>query len=351
MKEYKYNRKFTYNGKRYNVRANTLEEYYEKKAKKIEELKREESRTKTDITVEDWAVKCIEAYKTGQAEATRKKYISRVRHCILEHIGSIPVRAVNSIKCQSVLNLQAGKSKAQINEVYNALKFIFSHAVYNDIIQKDPTIGLKKPKGTYTPRRALTDYEKDILTKVAKRERKYYCFLLMLYCGCRPQEACSVKGEDVYLQGDIPVLHIKGTKTKNADRVVPVPDDIYQLIKDTPKNEYIAVYSSGGKITDDNRPRLWHGLWYKMNIEAGTKTYRNALLEPYIVPKDISPYSLRHTFCSDLAKKKIDIRVAQRLMGHSTISLTADIYTHVDDNLMVEEVAIALKGETPGETP
>lgn len=348
MKKYKYDRKITYNGKRYHIRANTLEEFYRKKAEKIESIKRDESRNKTDITVSNWTEKCIETYKTGQAEITRKKYISRVRHCILKHIGNVPVRAVSPLQCQQVLNLQRGKSKAQINEVYNALRFIFSHAVFNDIIQRDPTIGLIKPKGTYKPRRALTEYEREIFLKVAVRERKYYCFLLMLLCGCRPQEACNLKGEDIIQQGELYVLHIKGTKTKNADRYVPIRNDLYELIKNTPAKEYISIYPSGRKITDDNRPRLWHGLWYKMNVEAGTKSYRNALIEPYQISKDITPYCLRHTFCSDLAKSRIDIRVAQRLMGHSTISLTADIYTHVDDKFMIEEVASALKGGSLG---
>ena len=132
------------------------------------------------------------------------------------------------------------------------------------------------------------------------------------------------------------MLHIRGTKTKNADRLVPIPKELYQLVKNTPKKEFMAVYTNGNKITADNRGRLWKWLWRLMNIEAGTKTYRNALLEPYVIPKDLTPYCLRHEYCSDLARKGIDIRTAQRLMGHSDISLTANIYTHVNDDKLKE---------------
>ena len=41
---------------------------------------------------------------------------------------------------------------------------------------------------------------------------------------------------------------------------------------------------------------------------------------------------LPHTYYTDLCRAGVDIRTAQRLMGHANISITADIYTHVDVN-------------------
>lgn len=330
MKDYKYRKRFTHDGKTYNVYADTLEELGRKTAEKLQALKTQQKKT-SDITVKDWTERCIETYKTNQSEITRKKYVSRINHCILLHIGNMRVKDVTPIHCQQIMNLQAGNSKAQINEVANALKFIFSHAVFNDIISKDPTLLLKKPKGTYSPRRALTVFERTILDEVASKDRRFYWTLLMLYCGCRPMEACECKGSDLYLFGDQPMLHIRGTKTVNADRSVPVPSFLWQIIKDTPKKDFISVYTSGKQITPDNRGRLWRYLWRQMNLHAGTETYRNQLIEPYLIPKDITPYCLRHTFCTDLVRKKVDIRIAQKLMGHSDISLTANIYTHVSD--------------------
>ena len=139
------------------------------------------------------------------------------------------------------------------------------------------------------------------------------------------------------------MLHIRGTKTDNSDRAVPVPLKLYELIKGLPKSAYISVLPNGNKIKMDYRGKLWHGLWYKMNIEAGTQTYRSKLLEPYKVPKDLTPYCLRHEYCSELARRGIDIRIAQKLMGHSDISLTANIYTHVDTKEL-DAVAKLLQG-------
>ena len=67
-----------------------------------------------------------------------------------------------------------------------------------------------------------------------------------------------------------------------------------------------------------------------MNISMGAKTYRNELIPPLQLAEDFTPYCLRHTYCTDLCRASIDVRAAQKLMGHANISITSDIYTHVD---------------------
>ena len=64
----------------------------------------------------------------------------------------------------------------------------------------------------------------------------------------------------------------------------------------------------------------------------GCKVYRNQLQPPFPLAEDFVPYCLRHTFCTNLAKANVDIRTAQRLMGHSNIQMTVNIYTHVDNS-------------------
>ena len=67
--------------------------------------------------------------------------------------------------------------------------------------------------------------------------------------------------------------------------------------------------------------------------------YRNQLIPPYPFGDDLSTYSLRHTYCTNLQKKGVDIRTAQYLMGHSDIKMTANIYTHTTLDSLDEEIA------------
>ena len=73
-----------------------------------------------------------------------------------------------------------------------------------------------------------------------------------------------------------------------------------------------------------------------MNISMGCEVYRNELIPPYPLADDFVPYCLRHTYCTDLQKKGVDIRVAQYLMGHADIQMTANIYTHIDDSTVLD---------------
>lgn len=342
-KDYKINTSFTYEGKRYFIHADTKAELAVKKALKLRDLQEGKVSVSGNMTVKDWAEKCIATYKTKQKEITRKNYEYKVNHYILEHIGNMQLKKVKPIHCQEVMNLQIGKSKAIINDVYQALNFIFRKAVENKLILENPAEHVVKPQGTKTRRRAITESERNHILKVAKMDRRYYLYLLMLLCGCRPSEAAECMGKDIIIMEGYPVLHIRGTKTANADRYVPIPDELYLLIRDTPKDEFIAQYNTGGQIKYDNRKRLWDSFKRQLNLSMGCKTYRNKLIPPYPLAPDLSPYCLRHTYCTDLARKGIDIRIAQKLMGHSSIELTANIYTHID-NTDLMNVAKILNG-------
>lgn len=57
---------------------------------------------------------------------------------------------------------------------------------------------------------------------------------------------------------------------------------------------------------------------------------------------DLVAYCLRHEYCTDLARRGIDIRIAQKLMGHSDISLTANIYTNFNHNDIVNVAELLL---------
>lgn len=351
MKKYKFKTTFTFDGKRYQIYADTQKELYRKAERKKLELEQGKIELAGSMTLGQWIEKCIDTYKTNQKEITNIKYRARIKHCITKHIGKYPLKSIKPLQLQECMNLQIGKSKTQINEVYNAIKFFFEKAMDNQLITVNPANSLIKPLGYTNHRRALTEKEQFHLIKAAETDRRYYIFLLMLYCGCRPEEAAGCQGHDIIKKNGIYLLHIRGTKTINSDRIVPIPMQLLTLIKNTPAFDYIACYNNGNKINSANRNRVWKSLKRQMNIDMGCKTYRNQLIPPYPLSKDIVPYCIRHTYCTNLAKKGIDIRIAQKLMGHSDISLTANIYTHVDALDIVKIAHVIDCDNLPNELP
>ncbi len=322
---YKYRKTFTINGKRVDIRGNTLDEIYDKKLARM----REEELPSGDMTLRAWAERCLPLYKVDVTPGSYKTIERRIEKEILYHIGSRRISQIRPDVCQYVLNKQQGRSRSYIDKVHNDLRFLFSRAVRSGILVKDPTQNLIKPKGTYKPRRSLTPEEREIVIKTIRKDPRYILFGLMLYCGCRPSEAAEIKVKDITETDGVYMMRVRGVKTRSADRIVPIPTELYLYIKNASTGVYAASTRNGDKYTENTRSNLWRSFWKECNRTAGCKTYRNQLIPPYPFPEDLSPYCLRHEYCTDLARKGIDIRTAQRLMGHSTIQLTADIYTHV----------------------
>ena len=326
---------FTFEGKRYYVRGKTEREALLKLANKQRDLEEGKVAVSGNMTVSAWAYKAVEAYKTNQKDITKVKFIRRMKKCVLDEIGDMPLRIVKPFDCQMVLNKQAGKSKTQINETYQTIKFIFKTARINNLIAIDPSVDIVKPKGYKNTRRSLTDEERYHFLKVTETEPRFVLFLLMYYCGCRPSEAREVMGKDISFINNQPVLHIRGTKTDNADRVVPIPEVLFEKIKDTAPDNYVGTNIYGEKLSQSSYDKLCRKLYREMNISMGCKVYRSQLVPPYPLAEDFVPYCLRHTYCTDLQKKGVDIRIAQYLMGHADIKMTANIYTHIDENTVL----------------
>ena len=342
-KKYAVRKTFTFEGKRYYVTGNTETEVEVKKALKLKELQEGRYTVHKDMTFKRWATICMETYKRPiVAEKTYKNYMELLDRCVIRVIGHLPVSKIKPIDCQMVVNAQAGKSTYQINMTMRLMKFVFKKAVGEKLILESPADDLARPKGTKTKRRALTPFERETFLAVTENTNRFDAFLLMYYCGCRPGEAIKVKRSDIDLIDGIPMLHIRGTKTEYADRFVPMPLVLYERFKDLPQNEYVAPNGVGEPMTEQAYKRCWGTLWREMNLAMGCKTFRNELVPPYPLADDFVPYCLRHTYCTDLQKKGVDIRTAQRLMGHADIRMTANVYTHVDTDSILEAAKLLI---------
>jgi len=326
MKDYNYRATFTYLGKRYDVKANTVEELYSKKALKLKELKDNIVVYDRNISVDEWALKAFETYKQGSSSLDDTK--NRYWKYISPYIGKKPIGIIKAVECQTILNNCAGMSFSHCNKLKQELSFIFERAVENQIIPFNPAKHLRMPDNEKGTRRSITDNERKHFMLCYENDPAYLLFYIMLNCGCRPEEAINLIGRDIDHENKR--LHIRGTKTKNSDRYVPIPDELYGVIKGVKPFEPISPNRNNKKHSKSSYIRLYEHLKRDMNISMGCKTYRNALIPPLLLADDFVPYCFRHTYCTDLCKAGIDVRIAQKLMGHANISVTADIYTHVD---------------------
>lgn len=105
-----------------------------------------------------------------------------------------------------------------------------------------------------------------------------------------------------------------------------------------PKVEMMVDGYSGFLFLDKlGRPKVAMHLENYMRNFA--KRYRKAFTTR--MPK-VTPHVLRHTFCTNMQRAGIDVKSLQYLMGHSNASVTLDVYTHTDFEMVKEAFARAV---------
>ena len=61
-----------------------------------------------------------------------------------------------------------------------------------------------------------------------------------------------------------------------------------------------------------------------------------------------TPHILRHTYATNILKAGIDLKTAQKLLGHSTIAMTMDIYNHItiDSKILASRLDHAFQNQS-----
>lgn len=142
-----------------------------------------------------------------------------------------------------------------------------------------------------------------------------------LESGMRLSELCALRREDIdFLRREIRVdaqLSPDGksrvpTKTKSSIRVIPIADDLLELL------DYQVSQSVNGWIFETNR-----GTPYRA-ASAGAelrKTVRHLTFE-------VTFHTFRHMFATTLISSGMSVKQVQTLMGHASAATTLDVYSH-----------------------
>ena len=325
--EKRYRQTFTFEGKRYEVTAKSENDLIVKVAMRKRDLE-ERKRTISGSTLfKEWSEEWLRTYKKPTVKPITYRTVAGVVHTTLNPtLGLLPVKSIKPVHCQRVLNGLDGCTSYHLKRVRGVLREIFRAAVDNGLVLQDPTERLTVPLASGGSHRAITESERQTILKVAERNPRGSWVLTMLYCGLRPHETTLLQGRHV--DWSAKVLHVPGTKTKNAVRDIPIPDALLSKLPHVGPFEFLFTSAQGHQLNPGIMARWWRTFKNDMNVELGCQVYRNRVVPPYRVAPDLTPYCLRHTFCTDLQSAGVPINVAKELMGHSDISLTAKIYTH-----------------------
>ena len=341
-----------YNGKKYEATGKTELEAMTKLAEKLAAAKRGEEVVGGSMTVDAWYKEWKALYKEpkGLTPKSLVMYDEKYKGYIKPRVGRMKLRDVRDVHLQRILNDQAGMSASHVKKLRMVMQKMFKRARQSRLIPYDPAELLELPVVTVGGHRAVTEEERAAILAVAENHRAGLWVLTLLYTGMRPGETAALMWSDVdFARNEIHVHAaresgtgvIKAPKTAAGVRDIPIHAALLPKLRDAQGEPFTPVFptQAGNRQNENSLRRLWKGFLRDLDIYMGAKVYRNQVIKS-VVASDLTPYCLRHTFCTDLQRAGVPINVAKELMGHADIQTTANIYTHRDQSTLHGNMAL-----------
>lgn len=238
---------------------------------------------------------------------TKENYMSHIKR-FLDSLGDKQIIHCSSSDFQTYLDNYNFTSVSQQNQVINSIRFLYKEVLG----KKYDKVSFKRPKSEKKlPRVIDGDFIKEQLSKISNLKHK--TILTLTYSvGLRVSEVVNLKIEDI--DSKRMLIHIKNAKGKK-DRIAPLSKTVLELLR-----AYFKEY----------RPKeyLFNGQ-NKIQYSIGScqKIYKK------YIDKNSSIHTLRHSSFTGLLENGTDLRIIQKIAGHSS-SKTTEIYTQVSREVL-----------------
>lgn len=355
----------------YNFNLKQLKVDFEK-AK--EEAKQGVDKKLSEITLNEWFEEWFVRYKIPKIKETsinpmRTKYRSNYGRLI----GDMKVSEIRNMDIQAVINTmqKEGKATSSMRDALGRVRECLESAKNNRIIAVNPCFDITVPwENTTKERRFLSQKEQTLFLQTVENNWYKEMFYIMFLTGMRIGEVGGLKWEDIdfknkcininrslsseYHKG-IKTMRLTTPKTHNSYRKIPFMGEAEEMFlsqkkkQDKIKKELGKRYRSEGELSNLVFVTSMGSPVLRYHAEKECKKVAKAINEAEafesvrekrepIIFGDVYPHAIRHTFCSRCFELNMNPKVVQALMGHQHYSNTIDIYTHVMESDINNEV-------------
>lgn len=240
---------------------------------------------------------------------------------------------------------ERGLAPVTIRKAREVLRAALSYAMMGDLIKTNPAkhelVKASLPKLKRTKRQTITLEGVKVFHEAAEGERLNAYWLLLLWCGLRPSEALALKWSDV----DGNAVHIDRTltdgiptgtgkrasyelaepKSETSRRTVVLPRFVLAAL-DRHRAEQVSEESNAGAAWEGVGFIFCNQFGYPLRQQDTRRSFARILAKANLPHMRI--YDLRHSAASNRLANGDDLHAVKELLGHSTITLTADTYGH-----------------------
>lgn len=289
--------------------------------------------TKGNLTVEEFLSEWIYRHKDNIKQSTRVRYSDFIVLHIVPSIGDIKINKLNQSHLLSLYDrLKEKLSNKTIINIHRCLNVAFKQAVSWDYIDTNPVSKISPPRAIKPEIIIIEDNDLRLILDKFKDHESYIVFYMLACTGARAGEIAGLKYRDIDLRNKTITIREtlskyaedKGAKTESSLRTIYLIDDTDKELARYVKrkklyNEYAFTWDNGKPFTVDFLTKKFK------------KTIRSLGLND-----NYKLHSLRHTHVSNLIKQGYYLEVISKRLGHSSIKITYDTYSHLTTGIQKE---------------
>ena len=335
--------------------------------KKVDEFKVKNTlglSTKDDkLTIQEWIKTWLEQYKMNDCRpSTMERYLGIYKNYIEDtNLGIIKLKDLKPLTLQNYYNdlvKKKNKTPDTIKVINKVLSGGMKQAQKEQLILNNPCLAVTLPKiQAKNEVMTFTIDEQKLLLNQLEGNRDKCIFSLALGSGLRLGELLGLKWSDIDFESRqitisrsikrVKCFDEKSTtktkiieqlpKTKYSLRTIPLPEVTINELK-RHKNMISKEKLKAGEIYIDSNLVFPNEIGGYIDARNLSKRYRRVLKKSNIPYRKF--HSLRHTYATRLFENGVSLKVVQVLLGHSSMEITANIYTHVLQDEKVRAVDV-----------
>jgi integrase len=258
---------------------------------------------------------------------------------IIPALGRLKLKDLNPVHVRSFYRekLDSGLSAATVRKMHSVLRKALKQAVLDGLIPRNVCETVKPPKVERKEIKPLDREQAKALLEAASADRLEGLYVLAIHTGMREGELLGLKWDDVDLEASVlrlrRALVREGGKVKLGDLKTPKSRRSVRLTRAAA--EALRSHLERQLEEMERMGSLYQPGGLVFATESGTlinpSNLRNRSFKPLLkhagLP-DMCSHDLRHTCATLLPSQGTHPKLVQELLGHATIAMTLDTYSH-----------------------
>lgn len=291
-----------------------------------------------------------EVHRPSIRIGTYKGYRGYLDKHILPALGHLPIQKLTPQHVQAFYSRkqQEGLSAKSVNNIHGMLHKALDHAVRWGLAPRNVCDAVSLPKQSRHETQPLTEKQARQLLVAARGHSLEGLLTLAVTTGMRSGELLALKWQDINFDTDS--LHIRRSmgyisgkgylefepKTSRSRRKIVLPSFVCEALKQHRTRQLEARLKAGTRWQDHDL--VFCNMYGGYLDPAHLRQRFDKLLKDTGLP-DVRFHDLRHSAATILLSMGVPAKVVQEILGHSQISMTMDIYSHVLPDMQQEAMA------------